>query len=110
MSTLRFMRECAERAMNYAADHPDWRRDDLVLDAIAKRVEQLAELAKYRLPRAQRADYPEIPWDVIAGMRDRLVHEYADLDVEILASIVEEDLPVVIQAIDRALGEGAAPG
>ncbi|MGH7610936.1 MAG: HepT-like ribonuclease domain-containing protein [Candidatus Dormibacteria bacterium] len=100
------MRDCAKRALSYAAAHPDWRGDDLVLDAIAKRVEQLAELAKYRVPRAQRGDYPGIQWDEIAGMRDRLVHDYANVDVGLLGSVVDDDLPRVIHDIDRVLGEG----
>ena len=50
---------------------------------MAKRVEQVAEVAKNRLPIALRGDYPEIPWGAIAGMRDRLVHDYTNVDAAI---------------------------
>lgn len=79
------------------------------MDAIAKRVEQVAELAKYRIPRALRGDYPEILWDEIAGMRDRLVHDYANVDVDLLAGVVASDLPDLVARIDRLLKQ-AEPG
>ena len=94
------MRECAEIAVRYAATHSRWREDQLVIDAIAKRVEQLSELARYRIPRARRSVYPQIPWVVIAGMRERLVHDYANLDERVLSDVIENDLPAVVRAID----------
>jgi uncharacterized protein with HEPN domain len=97
------MRENASKALEYARGHPDWSADELVVDAIAKRVEQVAEVAKYRLPIAVRGDYPEIPWDAIAGMRDRLVHDYTNVDVEILAATVEVDLPRLVATLDLLL-------
>ena len=108
--TLRLMRENAVRALDYAREHPGWRTDDLVVDAIAKRVEQVTELAKYRIPRALRGDYPDIPWDGIAGMRDRLVHDYSNVDVEMLAGVLADDLPDLVRgSIDCSIC-GKPPG
>ena len=105
IATLRLMRENAAKALEYAKAHPQWSSDELVVDAIAKRVEQVSELAKYRLPRALRGDYPEIPWDQIAGMRDRLVHDYTNLEIDLLVAVVADDLPELIAIID-GLDEG----
>lgn len=68
-----------------------------------KRVEELSEAAKYRFPRPLRDDYPTIRWAAITGMRDRLVHDYDKVDVEILRHVVQEDLPRLIDAIDGIL-------
>ena len=97
------MRANARVGLEYAAAHPDWRGDRLVVDAIAKRVEEVAEAAKTRFPRALRGDHPEIAWDEIAGMRDRLAHDYGNVDLEILGEVVTAYLPQLIRAIDRIL-------
>lgn len=64
----------------------------------------VAEAAKLRFPRALRGEFPEIAWDEIAGMRDRLAHDYANIDVDIVGEVVDEHLPRLIGAIDRILG------
>ncbi len=107
-NVLTLMRESAAKALAYAVAHPNWADDELVLDAIAKRVEQVAELAKYRIPRAARGQITEIPWDAIAGMRDRLVHDYTNIDVEVLRAVLAEDLDNLIGTIDRVLARREA--
>jgi uncharacterized protein with HEPN domain len=103
-AALRIMRANARIALEYAARHPDWRQDRLVVDAIAKRVEEVAEAAKSRFPRSLRSDYADVPWDEMAGMRDRLAHDYANVDLDVLAEVVDDHLPRLIHAIDRILG------
>ena len=101
---MRVMRANAQIALEYARDHPTWRKDRLVIDAIAKRVEEVAEAAKTKFPRALRVDYPEIDWDSIGGMRDRLAHDYGNVDLKILGEVVTKDLPRLVRSIDRLLG------
>ncbi len=101
---LHLMRANARVALEYAKAHPRWSADRMVTDAIAKRVEEVAESAKTRFPRALRADHPEIPWDEIAGMRDRLAHDYGNVDAVILREIVAVYLPRLVRSIDRILG------
>jgi uncharacterized protein with HEPN domain len=103
-AALRVMRANAQIALEYARDHPKWRKDRLVIDAIAKRVEEVAETAKTRFPRGLRSDYSEIDWDSIAGMRDRLAHGYGNVDLRILGEVVDKDLPQLVRSIDRVLG------
>lgn len=97
------MRESAVLACSYAERNQTWWDDQMTTDAIAKRVEEVAEAAKYRFPVALRDEYPTIEWTAIAGMRDRLVHDYDRLDVEIIRNVVQEHLPRLIGAIDRIL-------
>jgi uncharacterized protein with HEPN domain len=103
-AALRVMRANAQIALEYARDHPTWRQDRLVIDAIAKRVEEVAEAAKIRFPRALRSDYSDIDWDSIAGMRDRLAHDYGNVDLNILGEVVDKDLHLLVRSIDRVLG------
>lgn len=77
----------------------------MAVDAIAKRVEQVAEIAKYQFPLARRDGYPGIDWDNIAGMRDRLVHGYGQLDMAILEDVVANHLPLLIARINELVGQ-----
>ncbi len=102
-TALQVMRANALIAIEYARDHPGWWENRMVVDAIAKRVEEVAEAAKSRFPRALRGDHPEIEWDQIAGMRDRLAHNYGNVDLEVLCEVVEERLPLLVSSIDDIL-------
>lgn len=64
----------------------------------------LGEAAK-RLSGAFRDSHPEVPWKAIAGMRDRLLHGYDDVDLELVWKTVDEDVPALIRRV-----EGLAPG
>ena len=50
-----------------------------------------------------RQRYPEIPWKQIAGTRDRLIHGYFDVDLDIIWSIVADDLLILIAKLGRIL-------
>jgi uncharacterized protein with HEPN domain len=97
------MRSNAEVALRYAASHPAWVDDQLVVDAIAKRVEQVAETAKYQYPLELRPQVPQLDWDDIAGMRDRLVHDYDRVNLRLLRAVVNDDLPRLVRTIDEVL-------
>jgi uncharacterized protein with HEPN domain len=58
----------------------------------------LGEAAK-RLSDAFRAQHARIPWKMIAGMRDKLIHEYDDVDLEEVWKTVTADLPAVIATL-----------
>lgn len=51
-----------------------------------------------------RAAYPELPWREIADTRNRLLHEYFDVDMAIVAAIVQDDLPSLLAQIEDILG------
>lgn len=62
----------------------------------------LGEAVK-RLSPEFRASHPEIPWSLIAGMRDKLIHEYDVVDLDEVWRTVERDVPSLISLIDPLL-------
>lgn len=55
-------------------------------------MEIIGEAVK-RVPDSVRSQYPDIPWRDIAGMRDKLIHDYFNTDVAIIWEAVQEDVP-----------------
>lgn len=67
-------------------------------------LEVLGEAVK-KFPVNIRKEYPAIPWQEIAGMRDKLIHEYFGVDVETIWDTIQEDLAPLNDAIAKVLEE-----
>jgi len=60
-------------------------------DAVIRRLEIIGEAVK-KLPTDLRGKYPDIPWQQIAGMRDVLIHEYAQVSVDRVWKVVTDHI------------------
>lgn len=69
-------------------------------DAVVRNWQTIAESTQ-RLSDGLKATEPEIPWRAIAGFRNVLVHDYFEVDLEAVWSVVEPDLPGLVGAVDR---------
>ncbi len=72
--------------------------DELVQSAVIRQLEIMGEAVK-RLSPAFRADHPLIPWQQIAGLRDRLIHAYDDINNERIWIIVTQDVPDLLRKL-----------
>jgi uncharacterized protein with HEPN domain len=79
--------------------------DRMRQDAIIRKMEIIGEAVK-KLSDATRDRRPEIPWKRIAGMRDRLTHDYFGVDLMLVWAVVERDLTPLRDAIDMLLAGG----
>jgi len=66
----------------------------LVQDAVIRNIEIVGEAAK-NLPQAFRNEHQHIPWRSIAGMRDVLIHDYMNADLEAVWTTVTQHLPAL---------------
>ena len=64
--------------------------------AVVRLLEIIGEAAN-KIPREECLKYPEIPWHAIVSMRNRLIHAYGDIDLDIVWQVVKENLPTLIK-------------
>ena len=74
--------------------------DGLVFDAVRVRLIEIGEAAKGISPELLASE-PEIPWNEVARMRDRLAHRYFDTSPDIIQATVDHDLPELQHVIER---------
>lgn len=67
--------------------------------AVLHQIMILGEAAK-RVSRDHREAHPEAPWSLMAGMRDRLIHRYHDVDMGEVWVTVDRDIPDLLERID----------
>jgi uncharacterized protein with HEPN domain len=76
--------------------------DAVLVGALERFVEVIGEAAS-RLSETTREMAPEIRWHEIIAMRNRLVHGYFAVDLNILWTVVNDDLPELIDALERLI-------
>ena len=76
--------------------------DEMRALAVVRLLEILGEAAR-AVSDTTRARHPTIPWRQIAGTRDRLIHGYEAVDLDIVWAIVTADLPALVIELKQAL-------
>lgn len=86
------------------ADYESFLQDEEKQDAVIRKKEIVGEAAK-RLSKEFRNDYEHIPWKSITGMRDKLIHDYFDIDIDMIWVTATEDIPKLIPSILEIITE-----
>lgn len=96
------IKEAAGRINNYVSglNFKRFLDDAKTQDAVVRNLEIIGEAVK-NLSAEFKKDHGEIPWKKLSGMRDRLIHHYFGVNLDIVWSIVRDDLPVLITEINR---------
>ena len=100
------MREAIVRIQGYtsAITYGQFLADSKTQDAVIRNIEILGEAAKH-LPPTLTGTHQDIAWKSIAGMRDKLVHDYFGVNLDILWDVVTTKLPVLLKQIDDIVHE-----
>lgn len=81
-------------------EYEEFRKDKKTQDAVIRNIEIMGEATK-KLSEDMRKDYPNIPWKNIAGTRDKLIHNYFGVNIDIIWSIVQIEIPSLLPKIER---------
>ena len=76
----------------------------MVQDAVVRNLQTLAESTQ-RLSLVTKNSDPSVPWRAIAGFRNVLAHDYLEIDLNVVWSVVERDLPTLASSIQRMMQE-----
>jgi uncharacterized protein with HEPN domain len=79
-------------------DQAGFLADEKTIDAVVRNLEIVGEAVK-QLPGKFKERHPHVPWHQIAGLRNRIVHDYAGVDLEIVWDISQKALPAFLLQI-----------
>lgn len=80
----------------------DFMSNHMAQDAVIRQFEVIGEATK-NLSDAFRSQHSELPWKDMAGMRDKLIHQYFGVDIVAVWSSVQQDLPAVKTSLTSIL-------
>jgi uncharacterized protein with HEPN domain len=105
---LRHMRDYAHEAEELIQGRVrgDLDSDRLLGLGLVRLMEIIGEAANRVSPEYQ-SQHPSIPWSQIVSLRHRLIHGYDAVDMDILWQILKNDLPILIEELDRILSKEA---
>ena len=85
-------------------DFGGFKNDRKTINAVIRSLEILGEAAK-NIPQNVKDKYPDKPWKRMTGMRDKLIHEYHGVDLEIVWKVIKDELPPLQKDIEEILNE-----
>lgn len=104
---LRDIHEAAEAVEEFLTSIPsakEFREDRKTVFAVIRAFEIMGEASK-NIPAQFRRKHPQVPWREMAGMRDKVIHDYFGVDNDVLWKTATEDVPGVKEAIGKILAD-----
>ena len=78
----------------------DFRKDTLVQDAVVRELEIIGEAARH-ISEPTKKKYGDILWVQILGMRNKLIHEYFGVDIDVVWETIAQDLQILREKLEK---------
>jgi uncharacterized protein with HEPN domain len=102
--TLGQMLDAARRAVAITSGRTREELDtDELLDLAVVRILEILGEAANRVPKDDQVRYPDIAWSEIVSMRNRLIHGYDNVDLDVVWQVVTEDVPALVAELERIM-------
>jgi hypothetical protein len=76
--------------------------DQKTIDAVIRNLEIIGE-ASGKIPLEIRKDFSSLPWESMVGMRNKTIHEYFDINVDVIWQTVKEDIPLLEKQVNKII-------
>jgi len=99
---LQDMVEAADKAAHFVkdVDFEAFCKNEEKVFAVIRALEIIGEAAR-NIPKSIRDRYVEVPWDDIIGMRNKVIHGYFGVDLEVIWKTIDQDLPPLQNTLAR---------
>jgi len=99
--------EAVQRIVAYTGEltYEEFLADRKTQDAVLRNLQVLGEAVK-RLSAPVKQACPHLPWKQMAGMRDKVVHDYFGINCDIVWSLAKEELPALLPSLTAIHPEG----
>ena len=96
------MLEMSQKAIDLTEglDRYEYDQDETLRLALTHLVQVIGEAAQ-RVSPEFRLQHPDIPWKEIIGMRHRIVHDYLNVDEDVIWEVVQQDLPLLVDELAK---------
>jgi len=101
---IEHMIDCILRIDEYVNSKEDFYQSHLIQDAVVRNLQTMSESSQ-RIANSIKINYPEISWREISGFRNILVHDYLGLDLDMIWSVIEQELPKLHTTLQIMLTE-----
>ncbi len=103
---IRHIFDCIESIEQFSQGltKEEFKKNDLKQSAILRKIEIIGEAVK-NLPNSFRDRFPSAEWKRITGTRDRLIHQYFGVDLDLMWDVVKKELPKFKKQIEEILKE-----
>jgi uncharacterized protein with HEPN domain len=101
---LRHILDATRRIWEYmqGVERPGFAENQLLQDGVIRQLEVVGEATK-RVSAEVKGRHPNIPWKDVAGMRDKLIHDYFGVDLDAVWDTATKDVPKLRDAIENVV-------